>query len=117
MIIIYFPPIILLCLSSLDLGAPLILGRVPPEFGYRADSALPGFSGCLSNVAANGEPLDFGSPLASANIAEGCGCDDEMCMNEGVCSETAQCICTPEYTGPNCDKGRHLITSDVIMMS
>lgn len=66
-----------------------------------------GFSGCLSNVVVNGEVVDFGRPLVSENVAEGCGCDAELCKNGGVCSGTGECDCSPEFVGPNCDKGRH----------
>lgn len=94
-------------LSSLDLGAPLILGRVPAEFGYadEALSSLRGFSGCLRNVLVKGQAVDFGSPVNSSDVTLGCGCDPEQCKNDGACSETGQCDCSPEFTGPDCTEG------------
>ena len=99
--------------SSLDLGAPLIVGQLPEEFGYVHSNGFPstlnGFRGCLRNVMINGEPLDFSDPLTASGLSEGCGCEQNICKNGGVCYGTGLCDCGPEFTGEDCSEGEFIV--------
>lgn len=58
----------------------------------------------------NGEVMDLSSPLMASGVTEGCGCEADLCKNEGTCFGTGQCDCTPEFTGQVCTEGK---TSDL----
>lgn len=101
---------------SLDLGAPLILGSLPEEFGYNVQSDLISFipfTGCLRNFRVNEILLDFSSPLAEVDVARGCGfanaaCDPNPCQNGGLCIgewDSFFCDCPVEFAGPVCQQG------------
>lgn len=100
-----FPP------SSLDLGAPLVLGSLPPRFGYNYEQTpfFP-FTGCMRSVLINGELLDFASPLEEEGTSLGCGftdshCSPNPCSNGGRCIgswSSFSCACPPQHTGDTC---------------
>ncbi|XP_044266426.1 basement membrane-specific heparan sulfate proteoglycan core protein isoform X20 [Tribolium madens] len=96
---------------GLDLSEQLYLGGVPdfdeisPEVGV-----LNGFVGCISRFKIGFNYIDITKQAKYKHGITTCEtCSHDKCKNRGVCQEALSpegysCICTPGYSGPNCEK-------------
>ncbi|XP_064212839.1 basement membrane-specific heparan sulfate proteoglycan core protein [Tribolium castaneum] len=96
---------------GLDLSEQLYLGGVPdfdeisPEVGVSN-----GFVGCISRFKIGYNHIDITKQAKSKHGITTCEtCSHDRCKNRGVCQEALSpegysCICTPGYSGPNCEK-------------
>ena len=109
---------------SLDLGAPLVVGRLPPEFGY-SDQLFQqeGFTGCIRDLTVNGKVLDFSRALVDRTAGKGCAftdatCQPNPCENDGRCVgywNSFYCDCAPEFSGPQCSEGKTKSTTPALL--
>ncbi|XP_071944831.1 basement membrane-specific heparan sulfate proteoglycan core protein-like [Antedon mediterranea] len=95
---------------GMDLQLKLYLGGVP-NFGEiaRNTGLGTGFIGCVSQLVIEGEKVDLGGDALSQVGVTSCQvCEDNPCLNGGVCSESGtevgyQCSCNPGFVGDNCE--------------
>jgi hypothetical protein len=96
---------------GLDLSENLYVGGVPnfseisPEVG-----TYNGFVGCISRFKIGYNHQDITKQaIAKLGITTCETCSHDKCKNRGVCQEALSpegysCICTPGFSGPNCQK-------------
>ena len=101
---------------SLDVNSPIYIGAAPNSIRHlpAATSDLPGYTGCLRNMFINGEVVDFNSPLLQFDVRAGCTrgeCNPDPCKNGGKCYGQGDCDCPIEFSGPNCDQGKQVLSS------
>ncbi|XP_056456334.1 protocadherin Fat 2 [Gadus chalcogrammus] len=96
----------------------LLLASASPDAPADARGLPPAFIGCLEGLEFNGQPVEAGDAgqwagpgLRRVFGAYQCcnrlgGCSPGLCLNEGVCEETAegepQCRCPGNHHGPRC---------------
>uniref|UniRef100_A0A8C5CQG2 FAT atypical cadherin 2 n=1 Tax=Gadus morhua TaxID=8049 RepID=A0A8C5CQG2_GADMO len=96
----------------------LLLASATPDAPPGARELPPAFIGCLEGLEFNGQPVKAGDAgqwagpgLRRVFGAYQCcnplgGCSPGLCLNEGVCEETAegepQCRCPGNHHGPRC---------------
>ena len=104
--------------STLDLGAPIILGGLPASLGYASDQVIAPFTGCLRNVKLNDDFVDFSNPIeANGMDVEACAlldgpCQSSPCSNGATCiglGNSFQCRCPVQFSGELCEERTCLI--------
>jgi len=99
---------------GLNLRTPLYIGGVSRSTRVAPSVEVDfhqGFQGCISQILIKNVALDLINDAISSNNVADCGdarpCARRPCRNGGICEKVGsrdyRCICSPDYTGRDCE--------------